>query len=100
MLQKFLEGTFPNLFIPDWIERIDIGGRHPDFYTKNGYKLVIESNGSYFHSLEYFDKPTEEEQIAHYKKYGYNCIVVWADSKWDIIYEWPDLAQRIKDLLA
>jgi len=100
MLWEFLDQTFLGIFTPDWIKRIDIGGRHPDFYTRNGYRLVIESNGSYFHNPEYFDKPTEEEQITHYKKYGYNCIVVWADSPEDTIFEWPDLAGKIRDLLA
>lgn len=94
-LWKFLEQFFPGILVPDWIERIDIGGRHPDFRTKNGYRLVIESNGSRFHS-----DWGEEEQVAHYKKYGYDCIVVWADSADDIIYEWPDLAGRIRVALG
>lgn len=91
MLQKFLDRFFPDMFIPDWVERVDIGGRHPDFRTRNGYKLVIESNGNHWH----YDWG-EEEQIVHYRKYGWDCIVVWADSAEDIIYEWPNLAKRIE----
>lgn len=96
MLWKFLEQTFPGIFTPDWVERIDIGGRHPDFHSKDGRcKLVIESNGNYFHGSW-----GEEEQIAHYKKFGHYCIVVWADSAEDIIYEWPALVGKIRNYLG
>ena len=99
-LWKFLDQAYPGIFTPDWIERVDIGGKHPDFWTKNGYGLVVESNGNYWHSPEYFDRLTEEEQVAHYEKEGYSCIVVWADSPEDIIFEWPNLAKRLKASLG
>lgn len=99
-LWKFLDQFYPGFFVPDWIERADIGGRHPDFWSRDGYKLVIESNGTFWHSPEYFDRPTEEEQVAHYKRYGYACLVVWANSADDVIYEWPELARRVREVLA
>ena len=98
-LWKFLEQFFPGIFIPDWIERADIGGKHPDFRTGNGHKLIIESFGSYWHGPT-SDRPTEEELVALYKEEGYDCLVIWADYPEDVIYEWPGLAGRIEKSLV
>lgn len=91
----FLDKAFSGMFIPDWVERIDIGSRYPDFWVKDGHKLVIESFGTYYHGSGSFEKPSEEELISHYRKYGYECLVVWADNEEDIIFEWPELARKI-----
>ena len=60
------DGTF-------WVE-----GRNPDFININGKKCVIEIFGYHWHDPEYFpNRPTEEELIAHYREFGYDCIVFW-----------------------
>ena len=49
-----------------------IEGMIPDFVNINGKKKVIETNGSYWH-----EKSEEEIRIANFKKYGYDCLVIW-----------------------
>jgi len=49
-----------------------IGGKFPDFINVNGKKEVIELFGFYWHSEEEVEK-----KIEHYKKYGFNCKVIW-----------------------
>ena len=51
---------------------IIVGGRIPDFVNVNGLKVVIEVFGYYWHKPE-----DEEKKIKHYKKFGYECIVIW-----------------------
>jgi len=72
----------------DWI-----GGRNPDFMGVNGKKQVIEVFGYYYHSPCYFpNRPTEEELIAHYKSYGYSCIVFW---EYDV-YNGEEVVERLR----
>ncbi len=51
---------------------IVMGGRNPDFTNINGRKEVIEVYGTYWHRGQ---KP--QEVIAHYKQYGFRCLVIW-----------------------
>lgn len=51
---------------------VSIGGKYPDFINVNGKKEVLEIFGAYWHLL---DRP--EELVAHYKKYGFSCKVLW-----------------------
>lgn len=65
-----------------------IGGKNPDFVDKNK-KKIIEFFGSYFHSKEITgkeEKDHEDERIIHFKKYGYDCLVIW-ENKMDNIKE-------------
>ena len=65
------------------------GGKwFPDFVRVDGTKQVIFTNGTYWHQREPYD---EELKVEDYKKYGIDCIVVWADYWLDIVggwYEW------------
>jgi len=75
----YLERNFPGekAYNGDGSQGVKFGRRIPDFTDRNGKKEVIEVLGGigYFHFLE------DEEKIkSHYKKYGYDCIVVW---EWD-----------------
>lgn len=94
-LWKFLEGHYPGLFIPQWVELNRVGRRFPDFYSAGSCKLVIESFGSHCHGPEV--GRDEAEIVAEYRALGYSCIVVWADSFWDIIFEWPNLVRKIEE---
>lgn len=80
----YLEDRYPRewAYNGDGGRGIVIGGRVPDFVNINGRKQVIEELGVYWHLLE-----DEVERIEHYKKYGYECIVVW---EWDC-YLWDEL---------
>lgn len=49
-----------------------IGRKCPDFININGEKKIIELYGSYWHAGQ-----DPQERIDHYKKYGFNCIVIW-----------------------
>ncbi len=99
MLLRFLEKGFPGIFRYNYGGDLSIGEKCPDFVPSDGHKVVIESFGAHWHDPEYFDRLSEEELVAHYGRFGYTCIVVWADSPEDIICEWPNLANKIKEVL-
>jgi G:T-mismatch repair DNA endonuclease (very short patch repair protein) len=60
-----------------------IVGRCPDYLNINGKKEVIEVFSRWWHDpkVNPRTKPqhTEEATIAHYKKYGFKCIVIWEE---------------------
>lgn len=89
LLGQLLEQFFPGVWEYTGDFSFSIGGRIPDFTDKVG-KRVIESMGGYRH-----DPEDEENRIIHYRKYGYDCIVVWADCRDDIIVQWPEIARRL-----
>ena len=77
------DGTF-------WVE-----GRNPDFTNVNGKKQVIEVFGAYWHDPSYFPhRPTDEELVAHYKRYGFECIVFWEYDAYDEVL----VADKVKEL--
>ncbi len=49
-----------------------IGGKNPDFININGQKKVIELAGDYWH-----DKKYPLKRIRHFKKYGFDTLVIW-----------------------
>ena len=75
------DGTF-------WIE-----GKNPDFMNVNGKKQVIEIFGYHWHDPYYFpNRLSEEELIAHYKGYGFDCLVFW---EYDV-YNEEEVVERVK----
>ena len=52
--------------------QIIIGGMCPDYANYNGDKQLIELYGDYWHKG---DDP--QDRIDAFKKYGYDCLVVW-----------------------
>lgn len=48
-----------------------IGGKNPDFIDREN-KVALEIYGKYWHRKE--DEPV---RVAHFKSYGWDCIVVW-----------------------
>ena len=79
------DGTF-------WIE-----GKNPDFTNVNSKKQVIEIFGYYWHDPNLFpNRMSEEELIAHYKEYGFNCIIFW---EFDV-YNEEEVIERIKQLFT
>lgn len=82
-LQSILDRHFPDewKYVGDgtvWVE-----GRNPDFININGRKQVIEMFGIYWHDPDYFpNRPSKEELVAHYKRYGFDCLVFWEYDVW------------------
>jgi len=73
-LNLHLEDRFPGewMYNGDGSQGVVIGGKIPDFVNINGKKEVIEVFGTYWHGED-----EVEQKIAHYKKYGFKCIVLW-----------------------
>ena len=97
-LLSVLDRHFPNEWkytgdgsLPEyWIE-----GRNPDFMSVNGKKQVIEVFGYYWH-LYQPNRPSEEELIAHYKEYGFDCLVFW---EYDV-YDEEEVVKRVSEFVA
>ncbi len=54
-----------------WIEHYN-----PDFININGQKKIIEFFGDYWHNKkEYIER--DAKKIKLYRKYGYDCLVIW-----------------------
>lgn len=55
-----------------------LGGKNPDFINSNGQKQIIEIFGDYWHKrINIPFHQTVEGTLEHYKKYGYDCLVIW-----------------------
>ncbi|MFH1547553.1 MAG: NUMOD3 domain-containing DNA-binding protein [bacterium] len=82
-VKKLLDNIHPNEFAynGDFSLGITIGGRIPDFVNVNGNKEVIEVFGQYWHSPLHNPNVninrTYENTVRHYKKYGWNCLIIW-----------------------
>jgi hypothetical protein len=68
--------------------RFIVGNRCPDFLNCNGEKKVVEVFGRAYHSPShsFFKIPyrrTYQGTIDHYKKYGFECIIIWDDELGD-----------------
>lgn len=71
-LENFLNQILPNEYKYVGDGELILGGKCPDFMNINGKKKLIELYGDYWHRN---DNP--EDKINHYKKYGFDCLVVW-----------------------
>lgn len=71
-LDKILSTNSPNEYKYVGNGEFILGGKCPDFMNINGKKKVIELFGDYWHKGE-----NPQEKIDHYKKYGFNCLVIW-----------------------
>lgn len=58
-----------------------IGRKNPDFIHNGGKKICVEIFGRYYHSSLYGRKVSPIRTYVgtkeHYKKYGWECIVIW-----------------------
>ena len=86
-LQSVLDKHFPG----EWKYTGDgtfwIKGKNPDFTNVNGKKQVIEIFGYYWH-----DDDEVEPRIAHFKEYGFDCIIFW---EFDV-YDEEEVVGRVK----
>jgi very-short-patch-repair endonuclease len=63
------ENNWNLIYIGDF--QLNIGRKFPDFW--DGDKKLVELFG-YYHN----DEEEAQQKIEHYKKFGYDCLVVWA----------------------
>lgn len=98
-LLRLLEGGYPGKFASNvsgayqnqlWV--LGYKGRfHPDVVRIDGVRQVIFSNGNHWHSSE-----DETRYVEDFRQYGFDCIVIWADSWEDIVVDWPKIVKRIE----
>ena len=63
-----------------------IDGKNPDFINHDK-KKIIEHFGTYYHgeNMTGIGNPTHEEnRISHFKKNGYDCLIIWENELKDI----------------
>ena len=89
-LQSILDRHFPGEWKYTGNGSFWVGGKNPDFTNANGKKQLIEVFGYYWHGSS--NRPTEEELIAHYKKFGFDCLVFW---EFDV-YNEKEVIERIR----
>ncbi len=76
LCEKF---NLPFKYIGDIIDKkIVIGGKVPDFIHESENKL-IEIFGDYWHKGN-----NPQDRIDFFKKYGYECLVIWASELKDV----------------
>lgn len=78
-LGLILERNFPKTwkYTGSGPSLVTVGGKIPDFMGI-GENKIIEVFGNYWHDPVYFpNRLSEEELTAHYKKFGFSCIVLW-----------------------
>ena len=96
-LQSILDKHFPDEWKYTGSGSFWVEGKNPDFTNVNGRKQVIEMFGVYWHDSSLFpDRLNEEELIAHYKSFGFDCLVIWEYDVWDEML----VLKRIKELLG
>lgn len=75
-LEKILRQILPKEYKYVGDGKVWIEGFNPDFINCNGRKKIIELFGDYWHNLpKVFDR--DHKKLKIYKKYGYDCLVIW-----------------------
>ena len=66
----------PEILAEDKEGNFILGGNNPDFVNVNGEKICVETANRYHHQGDY-----EQKRIEHFAKYGWRCVVLFADFK-------------------
>lgn len=74
LVTSIIETSRPNEFKYVGNGQVWIAGKCPDWINVNGKKQVIEYFSNYWHKKE-----DEELRKSHFKKYGFDCLVIWQD---------------------
>lgn len=56
-----------------------INGKNPDFININGKKKIIELFSVYWHKERARTNDDELDRKTHYKKYGFDCLIIWQE---------------------
>jgi len=80
---KYLDQNFPGEWKYVGDGQVWMGNRCPDIINVNGKKVVVEVFGTYWHgrSVQAFDNVADRK--THYRKYGFDCIVIWENECYD-----------------
>lgn len=83
LINLFKDLNLDYKFVGDWSLNID--GKNPDFINYKSKKL-IEFFGSYYHDtiVETSREVHEIERINHFKKNGYECLIIWEEELQDL----------------
>lgn len=88
-IQSLLDKMYPNNYKYTGDGGVVIGGKCPDFYNEEN-KRVILFHGIYWHLWKYqktnpnlTKEQVEQEDINHYRKYGYDILIIWEDEMAD-----------------
>lgn len=78
LIEFFRTQSIPLSFCGDGSFILD--GKIPDFVNYDK-KVVVEYNGRFWHSKNEWNDACDDskERIAHFKKHGYTCYVIWDD---------------------
>lgn len=78
MISFFAKHKIPLQFCGDGSFILE--GKVPDF-VNYGKKVVVEYNGRFWHSKNEWNDACDDsqERIAHFKKHGYTCYIIWDD---------------------
>jgi len=74
IVNDLIQNIKPNEFKYVGDGQIWISGKNPDWINVNGQKQVVEYFSNYWHKKE-----DEEIRKSHFKKYGFDCLVIWED---------------------
>lgn len=86
-LDQNIQLHVPKEYIYSGAGEIWIAGKCPDWFNVNGKKKVIEYFSNYFHSKKLTSRSKEQEEkqrIDHFKKYGFDCLIIWESELKDI----------------
>jgi len=72
MIEFIRQHNLPYKYVGDG--SLLIGFKNPDFINTNGQKIVIETANRFHHQGDW-----EKERKEHFAKYGFDCIVLFAD---------------------
>jgi len=78
-LGRVLDSLFPGeyRYVGDFSFWID--GKNPDFVNVNGKKKIVELFGDYWHKKE-----DEGRRVQHFKRFGFDTLIVWQSELGDI----------------
>lgn len=79
-LEALLEKVFPDEWEYTGDGKVILDGMIPDFFNRNGKKMVIEAYGTYWHKEKARTwRRTELGRIMAYKALGVECLVIWEE---------------------
>lgn len=97
-LETLLEKEFPGEWEYTGDGKVIIDGMIPDFFNKNGRKMVIEAFGRYWHEGKKARtwRRTELGRIMAYNALGIKCLVIWEEE----LKNEPELTAKIKTFVT
>jgi len=99
-LLDLLDKQYPNEWKYVGDGQVIICGRNPDVININGRKSVILLHGDYWHlwrhqknNPELTKEQVEKDDVAFYRVYGWDCLIIWENELKDI----PQVTEKIAE---